>query len=201
MIESCLECGTSKKPAVWFCVNCNALKDLSGEMADLDSSEYQAAEPTVACTECGGHVFEESESFCPACESLQGRNQVNSYHANSGAELTNQADARPSPRKGVKKTLIVLGTLLSIFSLILGSTLSVGFGGSPVDNDRACVYFSDGYQLAKSENGSADSMGAWRAAARDGASFATGQLAFELQRFAAGSDDGEAIASITRLCR
>jgi len=145
---------------------------------------------------CGGCNAEQDDPDYLAAESLDP-----GLYSTRNPEQAELGGHWGSFRKGAKKTFLIAGTVATILSMIVVSTLSAGFAGKPVDTVRACNFFSDGYQVATLENGSAYGMSVWRAAARDGAQYASGQLAFELQRFAAGSSDGEIIANIAELCR
>jgi hypothetical protein len=159
------------------------------------------------CVVCAAEIDRET-LFCGDCEanqddpdSLAVESLDRALYSTESLEPAELGGQWSTFRKGAKKTFLVTGTVVTILSMIVVSTLSAGFAGKPIDTVRACKFFSDGYQVATLENGSSYGMGVWRAAARDGAQYASGQLAFELQRFAAGSSDGDIIANIAELCR
>lgn len=159
------------------------------------------------CVVCAAEIEREA-LFCDGCNAkqddpdyLEAESLDPALYSTKSLEQGESVGQWSSFRKGAKKTFLVAGTVVTILSMIVVSTLSAGFAGKPVDTVRACNFFSDGYQLATLENGSSYGMSVWRAAARDGAQYASGQLAFELQRFAAGSSDGDSIANIAELCR
>lgn len=159
------------------------------------------------CVACAAKIEQEA-LFCDVCLVMQGElDYPQSEFSDPEQDVHQGLQESPAKgslgvlRKGIKRVVLIFGAVFSILSLIVASTLSAGFGGNTVDNVRACQIFSDGYQAATLDNGSASGMRAWRAAARDGSQYANGRLAYELQRFSAGDSDGEITANIAQLCR
>ena len=102
----------------------------------------------------------------------------------------------------MEKKLIAIASVAVLFIFLLVGLSSGGnTGGNRVDVVRACNFFTDGYKVAMSENGSAYGMQVWRDAAREGAKYADGQLAFELKRFASGGPGStDAQLNINEIC-
>lgn len=186
------------------------------QQSEFDQLGKDAAvrEELTFCTRCRNSYFQTVDLSCPNCNRkpsfLTLSDEVSLIAANSdpisnstggGLEAFDPGGHWRHQFRRIKKVFLVTGTVVTIFSMIVMSTLTAGLGGKPVDQERACNFFSVGYQAAIKENVSDYGMSLWKASARDAAQYARGQLSFELQRFAAGTTDKEIIANITLLCR
>lgn len=159
----------------------------------------------MVCSNCEVRNRERA-NFCRDCGARLGQNPSTGstnlgYGDNAWREgAINFKDAVESWSMEKKLLAIASVAVLFIF-LLVGFSLGGSTGGNRVDEVRACNFFTDGYKVAMSENGSAYGMQVWRDAAREGAKYADGQLAFELNRFARGGPSStDAQLNINEMC-
>lgn len=220
-IEVSLTCTACGNPDAenFYCSLCGT------ELLSADPAKLKLMEEEIECFRCSSSSMQ--QGVCQNCGYHQAHDFSTNRKAkndsswgklydidNQGASSSSGVSSRAAAIAWTGAALLVAFGLIALNSLPSETINSLQNQSSrdeqpqgaskataQVDDAKACRLFSEGYELAMSENGSTYGMGLWRSKAAQAMEIASDRLAFELQRFVQNSGEPtDIVVNIAELC-
>lgn len=215
---TCSSCGNPDAEN-FFCSLCGT------ELPSVETAEGQEKEYVRTCFRCSSSALK--NGACQVCgyrqdDASSTKNKVGGtsnwrkvYEVSEQSSVTSSRGSSPAKAIAWVSAAVLVTSGVAILNLLPSDFLSSWLASSStveqtnetsqpgvqIDDTKACKLFTEGYELALSENGSAYGMGLWRSKAAEAIGMASDKLAFELKRFVQNSGEPtEIVANIAELC-